>query len=146
LQLNKLQASGTLPTFFLPNGENAPPSLGYADDDNYILIGELSELALRIKRLFEEGAKLGLTEQSTTKTFPLCLSDGADSVTHLQLGGDTTTNSPPFYPQLPEAKNRDCGIWVSHSFVFMKKLQTGFLQSSKGDATRETGMEKRTTE
>ncbi|GAX83848.1 hypothetical protein CEUSTIGMA_g11273.t1, partial [Chlamydomonas eustigma] len=72
-QLNKLQATGTLPTFTLPNGEKAPPSLGYADDDNYILIGELSELALRIKRLFEEGAKLGLPEQSTTKTFLLCL-------------------------------------------------------------------------
>ncbi|GAX82199.1 hypothetical protein CEUSTIGMA_g9627.t1, partial [Chlamydomonas eustigma] len=53
-QLNKLQASGTLPTFPLPNGEIAPPSLGYADDDNYILIGELSDLALKIKRLFEE--------------------------------------------------------------------------------------------
>ncbi|GAX86450.1 hypothetical protein CEUSTIGMA_g13860.t1 [Chlamydomonas eustigma] len=59
-QLNKLQASGTLSTFTLPNGEKAHPSLGYADDDIYILMGELLELALRIKRLFEEGKKTGL--------------------------------------------------------------------------------------
>jgi len=101
-QLNKLQASGTLPTFPLPNGENAPPSLGYADDDNYILIGELSELALKIKRLFEEGAKLGLPEQSTTKTFLLCLSDDTHPV--IQMGRDTSINPPPCYPQLPQEK------------------------------------------
>ncbi|GAX80253.1 hypothetical protein CEUSTIGMA_g7691.t1 [Chlamydomonas eustigma] len=101
-QLNKLQASGTLPTFTLPNGENAPPSLGYADDDNYILIGELSELALRIKRLFEEGATLGLPEQSTTKTFLLCLSDDTHPV--LQTEGEHTINPPSCYPQLPQGK------------------------------------------
>ncbi|GAX85786.1 hypothetical protein CEUSTIGMA_g13201.t1 [Chlamydomonas eustigma] len=101
-QLNKLQASGTLPTFTLPNGEKAPPSLGYADDDNYILIGELSELALRIKRLFEEGTKLGLPEQSTTKTFLLCLSDDTHPI--LQTEGEHTINPPSCYPQLPQGK------------------------------------------
>ncbi|GAX83049.1 hypothetical protein CEUSTIGMA_g10475.t1 [Chlamydomonas eustigma] len=78
--INKLQASGTLPTFPLPNGEKAPPSLGYADDDNYILIGKLSELALmRIKRLFDEEDRGGHYNQppySLLPSTPACKKSG----------------------------------------------------------------------